>query len=209
VIVEIADGIIVEIQGPLQQQKNWLEHMFYEQKMLQYIRNTYHGGTFIDGGACIGNHTLYFAKYCAEHVIAIEPLPRNMEHTKTNVELSKLDNVTFIQAALSDKPGTGAMEHAGDFHGQYNLVDGDDVEVITLDSLIDYPVSLIKLDIQRSEIPALIGGMELLKRWSPVLFIELVSKKELDKVSILLDSIGYKVANCFNSSPTYEFVRDK
>lgn len=212
-IVEIMDGILVEIQGPLQQQTYWKKHLFYEHAMLDYIRETYHGGTFIDCGACIGNHTLYFAQYCAEHVIAIEPQLRNMEHMKTNVRLSGLqDKVTFVQVALGREFGRGAMKHVGGFHGQYDLVEGNEVDIVTLDSLlplIEKPVTLIKLDIQWSEIPALEGGMTMLDKYNPVLFVELVGKGDYKKGVRFMRSIGYKVGPRFNGAgaATYEFAR--
>jgi len=209
-VCEIRDGIVVEIQGPLQQQSHWLRHKFYEEPMLRYIRQTYHGGTFIDGGACIGNHTLWFARYCTDRVIAIEPVARNMKHAQMNVELSGLQNrVLFIQAALGDKPGRGAMEHAGKYHGQYNLIDGDDVDIITLDSLIpliEYPVTVIKLDIQWSEVQALHGALAMLEGYKPALFLELMSKVEIDGAMAVLKPFGYVMKQRFNKSPTYEFV---
>jgi len=210
-IVDIRDGIRVEIQGPRQQQKMWLQHKFYEQPMLQYIRKAYHGGTFIDCGACIGNHTLWFARYCADKVIAIEPVTRNIEHAKVNVKLSGLQNVTFIQAALGEKHGRGAMEHAGNFHGQYNLTTGDEADVITLDSLIpllEAPVTVIKLDIQWSEVPALRGTLAMLAGYRPALFIELMSKVEIDGALAVLKQFGYVMKQRFNKSPTYEFIRE-
>ena len=34
------------------------------QGMLSYIQDNYRGGTFVDVGSCIGNHTLFFAVGC-------------------------------------------------------------------------------------------------------------------------------------------------
>lgn len=49
---------------------------FYEADLLEYLYYAVpHAGLFVDVGANIGNHTLFFARYMAERVLAIEPQP--------------------------------------------------------------------------------------------------------------------------------------
>jgi len=211
-IVHIRKGIIVAIQGPIYQQKFWLKGQFYEQKMLNYIHQHYHGGTFIDGGACIGNHTLWFAAFCAAQVIAIEPVPRNIVHLKRNLALSNLeDKVTVLEVALGDHPSRGSMKAIGRFHGQYALMNGDDVTVTTLDEVAKeakYPISLVKLDIEGSELAALEGALDLLNTQGLGLFIELKTKPEQDTVGQFLGNLGYVRGRRFNKSPTFEFRKE-
>ena len=210
-IVSLPGGIVVTIQPPLHQQKQWLKGRYYEAPMLAHIRKHYHGGTFIDGGACIGNHTLFFAAFCAQQVLAVEPVERNMAHLLENVRLSGMgDKVTPVQKALGAHAGRGAMLHEGVYHGEYNLIEGDDVDVTTLDALMalcQYPVTLIKLDVQWTEIAALQGGLELLRRDHPALFIELMTGPELKAADDILGPLGYKRTLKFGGSPTYEYVR--
>jgi len=209
-IVDLPDGVTVEIQPPLYQQRRWLRGRYYEQPLLEHIRAHYHGGTFIDGGACIGNHTLWFARYCAEQVIAVEPVARNMAHLQRNVELSGLtEKVTPVEAALGAAPGRGAMKHAGKHHGTYNLVRGDDVDVTTLDAMLGlarFPVTLVKLDVQWAEIAALQGASALLEKYHPVLFIELMTPAEIRKADRILARFGYQRGRVFCASPTYEYL---
>lgn len=202
---------MVTIQPPLYQQKWWLKHQFYEQPMLEYIRKHYHGGTFIDGGACIGNHTLWFATFCAQQVIAVEPVERNMTHLRKNLRLSRLnDKVTLVAAALGAQAGRGAMWHAGQFHGQWDLKDGDEVDVTTLDAiaaLADYPVTLVKLDIEGSELAALQGGQELLTTQSPAVIAEAKTAPEVQATSAFLVRLGYKRALRFGTRHNYLFTK--
>jgi FkbM family methyltransferase len=176
---------------------------------LAHIRAHYHGGTFIDGGACIGNHTLFFAAFCADEVLAVEPVGRNMAHLLTNVNLSGLlHRVTPVRAALGREPGRGAMLHAGAFHGTYNLVEGNEIDVTTLDALMAqcrYPVTLVKLDIQWTEIAALEGATALLDRDHPALFIELMTPGELKAADDILTRFGYRRTQRFGGSPTFEY----
>ena len=212
-LVRLRKGITVEIQGPIYQQKFWLKGQFYEQKMLNYIHQHYHGGTFIDGGACIGNHTLWFAAFCAGQVIAVEPVSRNITHLKRNLTLSNLeDKVTVLEVALGNHPSHGSMKAIGRFHGQYALTNGNDVTITTLDEVAKeakYPISLIKLDIEGSELAALEGAFNLLNKQGPGLFIELKTKPEQDTVGQFLGDLGYVRGRRFNASPTFEFRKRK
>ena len=48
----------------------------------------------------------------------------------------------------------------------------EDVEVCTLDSLGLAPVHLIKVDAQGAELDVLIGGQETIRRWRPIVLVE-------------------------------------
>lgn len=212
-LVRLRKGITVVIREPIYQQKFWLKGQFYEQKMLNYIHQHHHGGTFIDGGACIGNHTLWFAAYCAAQVIAVEPAARNVAYLRKNLALSNLESkVTIIEAALGNRPGLGSMEHFGRFHSHYSLTKGNDIIVTTLNEVAKkakYPISLIKLDIEGGELAAVEGALDLLDEQGPALFIELKTKPEQDSVNGFLSKLGYVMGRRFNKSPTFEFVRHK
>jgi FkbM family methyltransferase len=207
-IVEVGGAQLI-VRDPIHQQRNWQRGRWYEGDMLRYIRDNYAGGVYIDGGACIGNHTVYFATFCADRVIAVEPVPRNATHLRDNVALNELSNVTIIEAALGAEPGRGAMRHFGGFHGQWTLEDGDDVDVVTLDALAEQAgerVTLVKLDIEEGELNALKGAERLLTAHRPVLFIELKMQREQLEVSAFLHGYGYEQRHKFNASPTWEFV---
>ena len=60
----------------------------------------------IDAGAHIGLATLYFKQqYPAGRVVAIEPLPQNLQLLHHNLEMNRIDGVVVIPAALVDQPG--------------------------------------------------------------------------------------------------------
>ena len=210
--VRLPDNVVVTIQPPLHQQKQWLKGRYYEAPMLAHIRRHYHGGTFIDGGACIGNHTLFFARFCADQVLAVEPVVRNMAHLQRNVALSNLSaKVTPVPAALGAQPGRGAMRQMGKYHGLYNLVAGDEIDVTTLDiiaALARHPITLVKLDVQWSELAALRGAEQLLDDAAPALFVELVDKPDVRAADAFLARFGYKRGARFGgqSSPVFEYT---
>jgi len=217
--ITLPGGVVVTMRSPVAHNRFWLKGQYYEANMLAHIRESYHGGTFIDCGACIGNHTLYFAAFCAEQVIAIEPVQRNMDYLRENLRLSDLRaKVTTVLLALGSKSGMGAMTHpeGKDYVGvdRYFLVDGNETGITTLDEitkLAQYPVTLVKLDIEGSELKALQGATRLLQEQAPVLFVEVqrARKSELELITRFLKSFGYVRGKRFNSTPTYKFYTSR
>jgi len=202
-------GVQVIIRNAVYQQKYWKRGEWYEAAMLLYIRDTYPGGTYIDVGACIGNHTLCFAKFCADQVIAVDPVGRNMQHLKDNVALNGMGNVVTVEAALGSEPGQGEMNRFGKHHGNWRLEDGDGVEVTTLDAvaeLAEHPITVVKMDIEGGELEALKGGVGVLTEHKPVLFLELKTDREQEQAGRFLKGYGYMPQKCFNNSPTWEFT---
>src|SRR5438552_3350090 len=83
---------------------------FYENDLLQFIGAcTPPGGVYLDVGANVGNHTVFFGKFLADHVIAVEPHPSLVPFLKRNLMVNGISNSTVIQCAVSDGPGIGRM----------------------------------------------------------------------------------------------------
>ena len=204
-------------------QKWWRRQTFYEHDMLQWIRRHYSGGTFVDVGSCIGNHTLYFAKFCgAARVISVEPVRSSFEHQREVLALNGLlDKVTMLNVALGEEPGKGHMEssapvghnNAGMYQLGRALGHGDDVEIYTLETILELEreriddVTLVKIDVEFHELQVLRGAARLLERQHPALFVELSPKGSYyaDTVAFL-ERFGYEIRSQHNISPTYEFV---
>lgn len=115
----------------------------------------------IDCGAHRGVITRLLAPKFA-FVVAIEPGPL-ADH------IDQADAV--IRAAVGDKPGRCGMADGRYNTGQRHVTSGNDVEVITLDSLALSP-DFIKLDVEGMEWHALKGGEETIRRCQPVIMLE-------------------------------------
>lgn len=63
------------------------------------------GGVLFDVGANIGTYTLVASESARARVFAFEPHPRTFALLTANVELNGRENVTLVNAALSDKSG--------------------------------------------------------------------------------------------------------
>lgn len=199
-------------------QRWWQKGAFYENSMLHWIWKRYSGGTFVDAGSCIGNHTLFFVMFCGvERVLSIEPSPYAIEFQKHNLSLNKvLDKVIFEQCALGSQVGRGSMVNVSPWThfnvGMNQLVLGDDVDVVTLDSLIEKhgldDVTLLKMDVEWYEPQALAGSEKLLTTQRPVLFIEAPNEAHLKKIEAILGPLGYVRQSKHNPTPTYEFIHE-
>jgi FkbM family methyltransferase len=129
----------------------------------------------VDVGANIGYYMLMFQSVVGSggQIICVEPEPHNLIELKGNVECNRFSNVQIIEAAAGSSNGTvslacginGIVREQGD--GDIN------VNTVTLDSLVDGKVDLIKIDVEGYEAHVLLGAECLIKTWNPVLFVEI------------------------------------
>ena len=173
---------------------------FYEETFLRYIQSLQVRGTYLDIGAFVGTHTIFFSMICgAERVHSFEPRPSVHARLAANVELNELaDRVTLHQVALTDTPGELSLT----FGGVTNIVPG-----MRLDDLVTEPVALIKIDVEGMEPVVLDGARQLLRRSRPIVFAEAGTAPEYEAVCRTMKGHGYRpTGRVFNATPTYEFV---
>jgi FkbM family methyltransferase len=187
---------------------------FYEEQMLLDIsRRLETPGLVIDVGANIGNHTVYLGLICNRNVIALEPYKKNFEILSHNVSLNNLqDKVVCLQVAAGSRLGRGDIVlHDYQNSGAVSVDVSEKatgIEVITLDSLeLDEPPALIKIDVEGMEFDVLRGAKQLLKKHSPLLYVEVLNKLEYDKITTLLSEYGYRPGLIFNYSPTVLYTK--
>lgn len=187
---------------------------FFEQRMLEYIYWHYKARVFVDVGSCIGNHSLFFAKFCEpKHVISIEPHAPSVAHQKELLKLNGVDRrVTVHQYAVGDAVGRGRLEPWDLKHpfASNRLVEGDEVDVTTLDILLDgvRHVNLMKIDVEGYELKVLHGAAEFLRRERPCLFVEFRTKASYrDCSQFLSDGYGYRqTGSVFQDATVFEFI---
>ncbi len=70
---------------------------FYERVLLEHIAlRGPRGGLFVDVGANIGNHSVYFARFLADCVVAVEPSPQLIPVLTRNLETNGITNALVI-----------------------------------------------------------------------------------------------------------------
>jgi FkbM family methyltransferase len=139
-------------------------------------------GVFFDLGAHIGQYTLV-ASPLSRAVHSFEPLPKTFELLASNIQANNLVNVTANQCAVSDASGEVRI-----YEGDPSTMDRSSLKspsqtsgrsfVVPSISLDDYVArhgifpSLIKIDVEGAEIPALRGAANLLREKHPTLIVE-------------------------------------
>lgn len=135
------------------------------------------GDTILDIGASIGWYTCKVSKLAGDNgkIIAIEPNPRNYEYLKKNIEINNLNNIITINIGVWSyrKKINLLCEGYGStlkFHNEIENVKRKiiTINVNTIDNIISElklnKINLIKMDIEGSEVEALVGAKNSLKK---------------------------------------------
>ncbi|MEY9627153.1 FkbM family methyltransferase [Sinorhizobium fredii] len=181
-----------------------LRGRWYEQEMLDYIRSLGLGGNYLDVGANIGNHSVYFARNTvADRVFSFEPTRQARTALNKFVELNDLwEKISVIPYACSDQ--NGEIEVVETFASDKPPAK---YPCRRIDDIIRCPISLVKMDIEGAEPFALRGAIRVLSESKPVMFIEVHDDKHMNEIMGIIGPIGYKATGkVWNASPTYEFA---
>jgi FkbM family methyltransferase len=168
---------------------------FFEQELLERVSFLYSfkNKKVFDIGANIGNHTLYFSKFCqAASVISFEPQQEAFAILEKNIALNECKNVVAYNWAMGSNETMASISFdlASSKGGSRVEVDTEsgDIAMKTIDGL-NLEVDFIKIDVEGFEAEVLKGAQETLKRCSPVLWIEIGSK--LEAINRQLATMGY------------------
>ncbi len=215
---------IVEIRDPNEHiQKNWVQNAYYESGhngLLRHISKRFTdnaGLRYVDVGASIGNHTLFFLKVMgAWYVTAIEPIPASMDHLLDNLRLNSIgtDRCRVLQWACAAEYGAVRM---GRYHESNNvgmwMVGGEadqvDVDADTLDNLLykSGRVDILKIDVECYNRQVLSGAKKTLQEQRAVIYIE--CEDDLDWVDGFLSGFGYDRTPDLKlcHTPVYEYIK--
>jgi len=196
IVRSVAGEAKVYFRPPMEYEQDfWSNGQFKEQEILEDVYKRYHGGTFIDVGSAIGNHTLFYAMFCqADHVISIEPMLSSVEHQIENLRLNNIHNVSVLNVAISNFRGTCSMKRYGRTIGQVRTAQGHSTLVMTLDDLLGSfePITLIKIDTEGHEKQILYGGEGMLREYRPVIYLEThTGRAEKNTMLEFLEQFGY------------------
>lgn len=162
--------------------------------MARALKHVYKFDIALDCGA----HRGIVARYLATRfdlVVCVEP--------SVYATCITLPNAKVIRKAVGDKPGRAALEHGRKNTGQRHIVEGDTVDVVTIDSLNVRP-DFIKLDVEGYEYLALLGAERTIREYRPVVLFEengLNRRYGIDDLAScrLLESWGMRCFDVWNS----------
>lgn len=130
----------------------------------------------------VGGHVGYYSVLSSVlagptgHVFVFEPRPLNIAFIKHHVQINGIENVTLLEAAVSDKTGEAGFEDkTGSGTGHLSVDGGLKVQTLVIDEFVNgeshpYP-DFLKMDIEGGEIDALNGARKTIEKSRPNLLI--------------------------------------
>ncbi len=182
----------------------------------------------IDVGVNVGSTLLNFAKICPDgFVFGFEPDVNSISKAERNLKLNEFHNAAIIKKGLGDQNVRARLYKVnGGNAGQNRFLNSADskligesnyneAEIIKLDDFVEEKgldrIDLIKIDVEGFELNVLKGAEQSLRKFSPVLFIELMDANltlqgENSKSLIcFLERLGYEIYH----ARTKEIIRSK
>lgn len=157
----------------------------------------------IDCGANIGNHTIFFDKYCnAKGIFCFEPQKIIYDILKINLEINKINAkaYNYIVSSQSDKLYTINDFCNSNFGGTSFIQNNDSINnyiSISLDKICkDTQICAIKIDVEGHEFDVLKGALNIISNYHPVLWIEIKNNRE--EIFNMLSNFNYKLDNQIN-----------
>jgi FkbM family methyltransferase len=164
------------------------------------------GATAIDVGANVGLFSVALGRAVGPcgRVIAVEPIPENVERLEENLALNELCNVTVRRCAAAEAEGHATLILANDlaYASTTDVPEGRhtgerlEVRTMSLDRIwveAGSPrVVAIKIDVEGGELGVLKGAAKLLAACNPVLLVETNTSARFREVGAWLESFGYR-----------------
>jgi FkbM family methyltransferase len=207
---------------PLMQRTFEMAYHLYKEKLeateVEQLRPFVRPGTtVIDVGANIGFFVLRFAAWVSPpgKVIAIEPEQGNLDRLERALRRhDRAGIVDVLKGVAADSDGTLNIVINPHHPADHRLgAQGVPVAAFTLDRIMsdrDWPsVSLVKIDVQGAEMRVLKGAAELLRRYRPVLYIEIddaaLSESGTSAKALVdhLSGLGYEMFELAESGPVH------
>ncbi len=188
---------------------------------------------FVDVGANIGSYSVLAAGVSGANVLAFEPIRTTYAALVDNVRLNDLNHlVETFNSGVGAEPGSLEFLATHDAMNRVATVDDVDGElqtasIVTLDSQVQRPPAVVKIDVEGWEAEVVRGGMKVLS--SPEVLALIVEfngsgaryGSDERELTSLIHSLGFKPARYFPRSrrldllvPPFEssgnqlFVRD-
>lgn len=191
--------------------------------ILQWIAARKLRGTYVDVGAHIGNHSLFFAAFCpSTKLICIEGHPEirklligNLARNLNTEERAKLH--IFHGPAWSERNvelwfAPIPRNNAGHCHIAGSGGRGDErrevsERSVTVDDCVDgvgvNRLAVLKIDVEDVEHEVIEGSLRSIEKHRPLIIIERHNKAQLDDTLGQLKPFGYRVTNEWKGVHTF------
>ncbi|MCH8991221.1 MAG: FkbM family methyltransferase [Acidobacteria bacterium] len=183
---------------------------FYEIDLLEAIRDCKRRGTYIDVGAHIGNHSVFFSGECPSHrVVAFEPnrialdcLVANATRYYIEVQRHAIHD-TWEWCRVTDRHSTNhgmaRIEESGPGHGPVCR---------RLDDCGLDDVAVIKIDVEGTELTVLRSAIRILERDRPIITAEAHNSAATAALEAFLTPYAYRIQGTYGFTPTHLWTAD-
>lgn len=157
----------------------------------------------LQAGGWVGMWPMELAK-AFRHVVTYEPVPYLFECLQENLRFHSLPSVKAHNVALGSRDGaleltvalSGCTSAVPEDNAKYQsrVIEKRTVPMVTIDGelMLQTSVDALFLDVERFEIAVLQGAKQTIKKFSPVITVE-VLKGEGPNIEAYMQSIGYRL----------------
>lgn len=185
--------IVISTTACLKEVRKFLEGYFPKEKIVPFIdekqfaqmQQQYFdevvvlkdGEVFVDGGCFdFGTSKVLLNKCKPEKIYAFEPDEGNLE--KVRAQIGECAGVEVIPAGLWECNATLHFSEQGSIMSRVDEDGKSEIKAVAIDEVIDGRVTFIKMDIEGSELKALMGAAQKIKKYKPKLAICIYHKPE-------------------------------
>jgi FkbM family methyltransferase len=178
----------------------YVQNGLFEKSLMEWCRQfCKNDQNMLDIGAHTGTYTISLAENC-KHVYSFEPQKMTFYALCGSVALSNITNVTCLNIGLGSVEQVGkqtlnivSLDGGGStLHSSNCILQTEEIEIKTLDSLNIDNIGFIKIDVEDNEYQVLLSGQNTLERSNyPKILFEMNTE---NKVLIdFLKSINYNI----------------
>lgn len=185
----------------------------YEPQTIEFLMTNSSGGDIIHAGTYFGDFLPALSRVCRRNckIWAFEPNPENYKCAKITMLINDLGNVSIEQAGLGEKASTMALrtidERGNALGGASTLESGrptascmkgaSPVRIVAVDDFVPAHrrIKILQLDVEGHERQALAGSLETIRRWRPILVLEVWPESTLVESNWFSENIlglGYR-----------------
>lgn len=194
----------------------------YEPDTIQFMCAHCGSGDVVHAGTFFGDFLPALSKAVAPgaRILAFEPNVENYRCARITLEINACTNVTLSHAALGAEAGQLHLRTADadgvSLGGASHIVangareaSAQPVRVVRLDDAVGIarPVSLIQLDVEGYEQEALSGALDIIRKWRPLLILEVWAHSPLPDSDWFRDnilSLGYRRTRKLHGNAVFE-----
>jgi FkbM family methyltransferase len=178
------------------------EFSYFESEIFTQIIKP--GMCVLDIGANIGAFTTVFSKLVGENgiVYAFEPQRVVFQMLCANIAINSIENVFTYHSGVGSSKGTMMMPKLlpyvfNNFGGTSASVETKDkslsVNILKLDDLAISECHFLKIDVEGMENEVLLGGEKMIRKYTPIMYVENDRVEKSETLISTLKKFGYKL----------------